>query len=78
MIAEIAGTGSWLSDSGPVAAPAGNVLAAHTTIIHMFTAVLFSRCICNVLRRLTCSDVMFHICVCGIMRYFAIFIVYCF
>ena len=35
VIAEIAGTGSWLSDSGPVAAPAGNVLAAHTKIIHM-------------------------------------------
>ena len=30
------------------------------------------------IRRITCSDVIFQICVCGIMRYFAIFIVYCF
>jgi len=55
-----------------------HMLAGHTKIIHMRTTVLFSRCICNVLRRPLCSDVLFQICVCDIMRYFAIFIVYCF
>ena len=32
----------------------------------------------SLLGRLLCSDVMFQICVCGIMRYFTVFIVYCF
>jgi len=34
--------------------------------------------VCYHVRRQLCSDVMFQICVCDIMRYFAIFIVYCF
>ena len=32
----------------------------------------------SLLGRLLCSDVMFQICVCDIMRYFTVFLVYCF
>ena len=84
MIPEIAGSSSWLTDSGPVAAL--DVLAAHTKIIHRLTAVLLSRCtymqarglVCYHVRHQPCSDVMFQIGVCGIMRYFTVFIVGCF
>jgi len=44
-IPEIAGSSSWLTDSGPVAAL--DVLAGHTRIIHRLTAVLLSRHTCR-------------------------------
>ena len=53
---------SWHTDGGPVAALTGTYLwclRAYTKIIHMFTAVLFSRCTCNLLRQQFCRDVMF-------------------
>jgi len=69
---EIVGSSHWLTGSGAVAAPAGNVLTAHTRIIHMLPAVLFSRYICNVLRCQLVVMLYFkfmYAVLCGILRY---------